>query len=171
MDKIQTIKALLKLKQHPQEGGFFSETYRSAEKIDSKCLPKRYKSTRSVSTAIYYLFTAESISLLHRLKTDEIFHFYFGDPVEMFHILPNGKAEITILGSNIFKGMRPQVLVKKGVWQGASLKKGGSYALVGTTVAPGFEHEDYEHADRRRLLKKYPQYKKHILNLTGSSIS
>jgi len=164
--KIRKIKSLLKLKLHPREGGYFAETYRSREFLPAENLPGRYKGKRRFSTAIYYLFTRDSISLMHRLRSDEIFHFYGGDPVEMLVIGPKGKGKIIILGSNLHRGESPQVVIPRGFWQGSRLKPRGSYALLGTTVAPGFEYADYEHGKQAMLLNKYPRFKKTILSLT-----
>jgi predicted cupin superfamily sugar epimerase len=160
---------LLKLRPHPREGGHFRESYRSDEAISSAALPARYRHAgksprkRSVSTAIYYLVTSGKGSPLHRLRSDEVYHFYIGDPVEV--LLLGKKAETAVLGTELSKGERPQLVVPKGVWQGLRLKKGGSFALLGTTVAPGFDYSDYESADGQLLLSKYPKFKKLIAAL------
>jgi predicted cupin superfamily sugar epimerase len=153
-DKIIT---LFNLKPHP-EGGFFVETYRSAEAISEKSLPSRYKDVRSLGTAIYYLLTPETFSAMHRLQSDEMFHFYLGDPVEMLQLWPDGLGRVVILGSDILNGMQPQVVVPRGVWQGARLLKDGRFALLGTTVSPGFEFADYESGRRDELVRSYPQF-------------
>lgn len=166
MDTIEQIKHLLQLKPHPAEGGYFIETYRSEEIIPAHALPARYSSKRSFSTAIYFLLTAETVSVMHRLQSDEIFHFYFGDPVEMLNLYPDGSGRVITLGADLLKGMVPQVVVPKGVWQGARLKSGGTFALLGTTVAPGFEYTDYEAGNRDELMTIYPQYSDLIIALT-----
>jgi hypothetical protein len=154
----------LGLKPHPKEGGYFAETYRSGESVPAKALPKRYAGRRALSTAIYYLLTPETLSPLHRLSSDEVYHFYIGDPVEV--LLLGKKARRMLLGPGILTGERPQLLVPRGTWQGLRLKKGGSFALLGTTVAPGFEYADYEHGDRAALVRAYPRQKAMILALT-----
>jgi predicted cupin superfamily sugar epimerase len=156
----------LSLELLPGEGGFYRETYRSAEKIPREALPGRYKTEKSFSTAIYYLLTPETCSAFHRLPADEIFHFYLGDPVLMLKLHPDGQAEEIILGWEIDKGQSVQTIVPAGTWQGCLLRKGGSFALLGTTVAPGFDFSDYEAGDRETLLKKYPEYKEIIEKLT-----
>lgn len=156
----------LKLIPHPNEGGYFSETYRSNEKILKSVLPSRYSDDRSYGTAIYYLLTPKTFSEIHRLKSDEIFHFYLGDPVEMIHLYPDGSVKKIILGQDIFNGMELQVVVPKMVWQGARVMEGGNFSLLGTTVSPGFEYSDYEPAVRKELIKIYPDYKEHIIKLT-----
>jgi len=162
----EQIKTLLNLKPHPKEGGYFAETYRSDETIPKGALPDRYRHARSYATAIYYLITPESFSTIHRLKSDEIFHFYLGDPVEMLQLQPDGSGNVFILGSDILKGMKPQVIVAKGVWQGAKLLQGGRFALLGTTASPGFELMDYESGQRNVLVKSYPNFGDLIIALT-----
>jgi predicted cupin superfamily sugar epimerase len=164
------IIALLNLKPHPEEGGYFVETYRSSETISEKALPGRYKGVRSFGTAIYYLLTPETFSTMHRLQSDEIFHFYLGAPVEMLQLWPDGSGRILILGTDIMNGMKPQAVIPKGVWQGARLLNGGRFALLGTTVSPGFEFVDYESGQRDDLVKSYPQYQDLIIALTRANI-
>src|SRR5690606_25816936 len=112
-----------------------------------------------MSTAIYYLVIPESFSALHRVKSDEIFHFYGGDAVEMIQIDDHGKLERFEIGNDILGGQQPQVIVPSGVWQGVRLKQGGSWALMGTTVAPGFEFEDFEVGLRDQLIQNFPQHR------------
>jgi uncharacterized protein len=160
------IIALLNLKPHPEEGGYFVETYRSSETISEKALPSRYKGVRSFGTAIYYLLTPETFSTMHRLRSEEIFHFYLGAPVEMLQLWPDGSGRILILGTDIMNGMEPQAVIPKGVWQGARLLKDGKFALLGTTVSPGFDFADYEFGHREELVKSYPKYRELIIALT-----
>jgi hypothetical protein len=117
------IITLLNLKPHPEEGGYFVETYRSTETLSRELLPNRYKGDRSFSTAIYYLLTPGTFSTIHQLRSDEVFHFYLGNPVEMIQLWPDGSGRILILGFDILNGMEPQVIVPRGVWQGARLLK------------------------------------------------
>jgi uncharacterized protein len=160
------IITLFNLKPHPEEGGYFVETYRSSETISEKALTSRYKGVRSFGTAIYYLLTPETISAMHRLQSDEIFHFYLGDPVEMLQLWPDGSGRVLILGSDILNGMQPQVAIPRGIWQGARLIKDGKFALLGTTVSPGFEFADYESGHRDELVKSYPKFRELIIALT-----
>ena len=148
------------MKPLPDEGGYYVETYRSSEKMSN--LPKRYNGPRNFSTAILYLITPTSFSKLHKVKSDEIFHFYLGDAVEMLKIKEDGKVETEILGTDILKNQKPQVVVEKNIWQGTKLIAGGAFALLGCTVAPGFEFEDYQHGEKELLLKIFPQNKKPI---------
>jgi predicted cupin superfamily sugar epimerase len=149
------------------EGGFYAETYRCSERIGEAHLPAGYVGDRSLSSAILYLLTPETFSALHRLKSDEIFHFYLGDPATMLQLHPGGSAEVITLGRDILNGQRVQITVPAGTWQGCFLNPGGRFALMGTTVAPGFEFADFEPADRKTLLKQYPAQKNLILRLTG----
>ena len=163
---VDQIIALLNLAPHPKEGGYFIETYRSPETISEKRLPSRYRGMRPFGTAIYYLLTPETFSAMHRLQSDEIFHFYLGDPVEMLQLWPDGSGKVLILGSDILSGMQPQVIVPKGVWQGARVLKNGRFALLGTTVSPGFEFADYKSGRRDDLIKSYSQFRDLITALT-----
>ncbi|KPJ81212.1 MAG: hypothetical protein AMS19_08565 [Gemmatimonas sp. SG8_23] len=148
----------LKLEPHPEEGGFFRETYRSEARFE----PGRpFDGRRSVGTAIYYLLTSDTFSAMHRLPGDEIFHFYLGDPVEMLLLAPDGTSEVVLLGSDL-GSCRPQLVVPGGVWQGSRLTAGGSYALMGTTMSPGFEYDDYEHGSEA-LVEAYPDRREMIL--------
>ena len=105
---------------------------------------------------------------MHRLQSDEIFHFYLGDPVEMLQLLPDGTGQTVLLGGDLTADMRPQVIVPRGVWQGSRLLAGGKFALLGATVAPGFEFVDYEHGRRSDLIRSHPQFHEKIVTLTDA---
>jgi predicted cupin superfamily sugar epimerase len=158
--------AFLKLQPHPREGGFFRETYRASENIDAAGLPDRYSSARVHGTAIYYLLAPGTLSALHRLASDEIFHFYLGDPVRMLQLTPEGTGQAIVLGADLLAGHKLQVVVPRGVWQGSMLEPGSQFALLGCTVAPGFDYADYEHARREDLLERYPRFADLITKLT-----
>ena len=162
----EEIIARLNLQPHPAEGGFFAETYRSAEETPTAALPQRYGGPRRHATAIYYLLTATTFSAMHRLRSDEIFHFYLGDPVEILHLYPDGRGAVHLLGCAVENRIRPQLAVPRGVWQGARLVRGGKLALLGTTVAPGFEFADFEIANREQLLATHSQFGELIAVLT-----
>ncbi|MDZ7693586.1 MAG: cupin domain-containing protein [Balneolaceae bacterium] len=163
---IQRIKDQFGLEPLPGEGGFYRETYRSNLKIPEDSLPHTYGEARSYSTAIYYLLTPDSYSAMHQLPGDEVYHFYLGDPVELLLLYPDRSGKKVILGNEIFEGMRLQQAVEGGVYQGAKLVAGGTYALLGTTMSPGFEFQDFTPGNRRELLEKFPDYKKEIIALT-----
>jgi uncharacterized protein len=153
----------LRLTPHPKEGGFFRETYRSTESL---AVAPRYPGPRSVGTAIYYLLTPNTFSALHRLQSDEIFHFYLGDPIRMLQLDPDGKGRTIVLGPNVLAGQHLQVVVPRGIWQGSLLEPGGAFALLGCTVAPGFEYADYQAGGRRALTAQYPTFAELINILT-----
>lgn len=158
---------ILNLKPLPEEGGYYRETYRSADPgVPTNAFGSKTNVGRLASTAIYYLVTPNSFSALHRVKADEIFHFYSGDPVEMIQIDEEGKLTKHIIGSNFVDGQQPQLVVPKGVWQGTRLVAGGQWALMGTTVAPGFEFEDFEGGDRSKMINLFPQHKDDITRFT-----
>ncbi|MCK4304421.1 MAG: cupin domain-containing protein [Candidatus Eisenbacteria sp.] len=163
----EEIIALLNLEPHRKEGGFFSETYRSDEQVAQGALPTRYGGPRALATAIHFLLTPDSYSAMHRLASDEVFHFYRGDPVDMLQLYADGSGCVITLGPAFEKGMHPQLLVPKGVWQGARLQPGGRFALLGATVSPGFEYADYEHGRSDELLTQYPQFREMIVELTS----
>ena len=159
----------LGLQPHPKEGGYFRETYRAAEVWPASALRPRYGSDRRASTAIYYLLTPSTFSAIHRLQSDEVFHFYVGDPVVMLQLLPDGSSKSVVLGSDVLAGQQPQVVVPHGVWQGSMLQPGGAFALLGCTVAPGFDYADYEGGSRADLVARYPAFAAQIVQLTVAS--
>jgi uncharacterized protein len=156
----------LGLQPHPKEGGFFRETYRADESWPAAALPARYQAAHSASTAIYYLLTPNTCSALHRLQSDEIFHFYLGDPIRMLQLEPNGTGRTIVLGPDLLAGQCVQAIVPRGVWQGSCLEPGGAFALLGCTVAPGFDYADYESGARQTLLSQYPAFADMIRQLT-----
>lgn len=165
-ERVRRIIEILKLEPLSMEGGFYKENYRSNELIAREHLPVRYKSSKSFSTAIYYLLTANTFSSLHCLPTDEIFHFYAGDPVEMLQLHEDGNGKIIQIGNDIENGYIPQVVVPRNTWQGTRLISGGEFALMGTTMAPGFEFDDFIPADKEFLLNKYSKFQEMIHFLT-----
>lgn len=164
------LKKLLGLEPHPREGGWFRQTWRAQETIAGDRMPSRYvlgrDAGRAAGTAIYYLLEPDSFSEMHRLASDEVFHFYLGDPVEMLQLFPDGTACKVILGTDIFAGMQPQTVVPHGVWQGSRLVPGGRFALLGCTVSPGFEYADYESGSRADLTDRWPEWAETICGLT-----
>ena len=152
----EEIKRLLQLEAHPCEGGYFRQTWKSEEEIPQAALPLRYSSARAAGTAIYYLLDPSTFSEMHRLISDEVFHFYYGDAVEMLQLWPDGSSRVVRLGGDLASGTLPQSVVPKGVWQGSRLVPGGSVALIGCTVSPGFDYADYETGARADLVREYP---------------
>ena len=156
------IKTLLNLQPHPVEGGSFRRTYTSAGSVD---LPR---GARAASTAIYYFLEPGTFSEMHVLDSDEIFHFYLGDPVEMLQLHPDGSSGIFILGQDLDAGQHVQLVVPAGVWQGTRLIGDGKLALLGCTVTPGFDFADYRNASYAELIGKWPAESERIRALTRS---
>ncbi len=154
--------AALELRRHP-EGGWFRETYRSPDSLPAAALPPRFVVSHPASTAIYFLIAGSEFSALHRLKADELWHFYDGSSLTLDLIAPDGALSAIPLGSGSF-----QAVVPAGHWFGATLDDPSpeSFALVGCTVAPGFVFEDLELGDRARLIAQYPQHRALIERLT-----
>ena len=156
------IKTLLKLEPHPVEGGFYRQTYVSAHGVG---MPR---GDRPMSTAIYYLLEAGTFSEMHVLASDEIFHFYLGDPVEMLQLLPDGRSTLFTLGQDLSAGQHVQLVVPAGVWQGTRLIGEGKVALLGCTVTPGFDFADYRSASYAELAGKWPAEAERIRAVTRS---
>jgi len=152
------IRDLLQLVPLPGEGGYYRETYRANAQLPG--------STKSLSTAIYYFLTPDTCSLLHRLPTDEVYHFYLGSPVHLVLLPPGEKGEVVTLGTDLYAGYRPQVVVPAGTWQGSRLALDGDYALLGTTMSPGFDFSDYEAGQRSQLKSDFADYADWITRLT-----
>jgi uncharacterized protein len=149
------------------EGGYFRETYRASLLVPRAGLPNEYTGDRSASTAIYYLLTPDTFSAIHRVKSDEVFHFYAGEPVEMLQLLPDGTGRTVIIHNDLAAGHKPQLVVPAGVWQGCRLVPGGNWALMGCTVAPGFDYADFELGGRAELIAAYPSFAEMIMPLTN----
>lgn len=142
IDASQIIDAL-GLVPLPVEGGYFRETFQGEN--------GRY-------SAIYYLITPTSWSSFHKLSTDEIFHFYLGDPVEMTLLFPDGSGRVEWLGNRLDKGEQPQIRVPGMTWQASKLAEGGTFALLGTTMAPAYDPNDFISADEHALRNAYPSW-------------
>lgn len=154
----------LQLQPHP-EGGYYRETYRSPQRLMGCCLHE-HEGPRVVATAIYFLLPGGEFSALHRLRSDEMWHFYAGSPLTLHLITPEGDLVQVRLGPNAQNGESFQAVVPAGCWFGATVDDPDGYALVGCTVAPGFEFEDFELGDRQQLLERYPQHREIIERLT-----
>lgn len=166
MPSAKEIQEFLKLQPLPVEGGYFAEMYRSQSTLTQRSLPLGYSGERALSTAIYYMLTPDTFSAMHRLKGDEVYHFYLGDPAEMLILNPDGSGETLVMGQDIVLGMRLQHVVRGGSWQGSRLVPGGKFALLGTTMAPGFDAADFELGARKELGVQFPSYAELIAVLT-----
>ncbi|MGC9199987.1 MAG: cupin domain-containing protein [Acidobacteriaceae bacterium] len=177
----EDVKRILGLQPHPCEGGWYVRTWEAEEWLGPNAFAdQRYQSPRRSSTAIYYLLEARTFSRMHMLKSDEIFHHYMGDAVEVLQLFEDGGSSRMVLGSEIAAGQRPQCVVRRGVWQGCRLlprplepgaeasgiAAGQGWALLGCTVSPGFEFEDYLDGQAESLLRKWPQEAELILTLS-----
>lgn len=151
----------LRLEPLPLEGGYFRRTYENQNPID---LGKGFK--QPLGTAIYFLLTPDSFSALHFLNEDEVYHFYLGDPVQLYELTPEGILQETILGSRLDEGQQVQYPVYANRWHGSRLVVGGNWALLGTTMAPGFAWEDFKLGNRNELISSYPKHKQLITELT-----
>ncbi len=155
----------LNLKKHP-EGGFYREIYRAEETVAAQALPERFIGPRSLSTAIYYLLKDNEFSALHRIQSDEVWHFYAGSSITIHTIDQRGRYDRILLGSNPENDEYFVAAIGARCWYGATLNEPGSYALVGGTVAPGFEFEELELANRTDLIRSFPEHSAVIRRLT-----
>jgi len=155
------IKELLRLEAHPVEGGHFRRTYTSSVNIHVD-----QRGERPAGTAIYYLLEPGTFSEIHVLTSDELFHFYLGDPVEMLQLWPDGSSVVVTLGPNLGAGQHVQLLVPAGVWQGTRLIGNGKVALLGCSVVPGFDFADYTSGNFSELASRWPEEAERIRALT-----
>ncbi len=161
------LKRLLQLEPHPREGGWFRQTWKAEETIPQTALPGgRYTGPRAAGTAIYYLLEPDNFSEMHKLASDEVFHFYLGNPVEMLQLWPDGSGRRVVLGQDVAAGELLQTVVPQGVWQGTRLIDGGQVALLGCTVSPGFDYADYVSGSRDELTRRWPEWNEMIAKLT-----
>ncbi|PLX98044.1 MAG: hypothetical protein C0623_13985 [Desulfuromonas sp.] len=165
---ITNIISSLNLISHP-EGGWYRETWRAAETIPAAGLPERFAGERSFATSIYFLLTSDTFSALHRIKSDEQWHFYSGSGLTIHVIHPDGQYEQLRLGADLESGESYQTVVPHSCWFGATVDVPDSYALVGCTVAPGFDFADFELADRALLLREFPPHEELITRLTRTA--
>jgi predicted cupin superfamily sugar epimerase len=164
---VQHYISQLGLQPHP-EGGFYRETYRSMEEIPEEGLPGRFGGKRNFATAIYFLIEQHNFSALHKIKSDETWHFYAGDALEVIEINDAGTLKTTWVGNNLEAGELFQYTVKANTWFGSLVKAGGSFSLVGCTVAPGFDFADFEMAKRGELTRLFPWHRLLIAAMTRS---
>jgi predicted cupin superfamily sugar epimerase len=157
----------LELVSHP-EGGFYKETYRSLAKAPQQALPKGFQGDRNFATAIYFLIERDNFSALHKIKSDETWHFYAGHALEVIELDEHGNLTTTPIGNDIAAGETFQYTVKANTWFGSRVKAGGSFSLVGCTVSPGFDFADFEMANRMDLIEKFPQHAHIIAQMTRS---
>jgi len=155
----------LELERHP-EGGYFRQTYKAALVVPKSALPAGFAGARAASTAIYFLLEGENFSAFHRLRSDEVWHFYAGDPLVVQVIEPEGKCSSILLGSDPEAGQVLQAVVPAGCWFASHVGDWNSFAVVGCTEAPGFDFADFEMGKREELVRTYPQHRTLIERLT-----
>ena len=161
------IMATLGLERHPT-CGFVAETYRSSLKIPEKALPEAYEGVRPYASALYFLVTPDAQIVLHRIRSDQLYHHYLGDPLEVLMLFPGGDGAIATVGSDLASGMRPQLLIPGGTFHTSRLASGGAgYALLASTEWPGVEPPDVEHGDAEALARAYPDFRAEILSFAG----
>ena len=152
------------LESHP-EGGWYKQTYKSGEQIPADALPGRFDAPRSFSSAIFFLLEQGDFSSFHRIKSDESWHFYAGDPLLIYIIDQNGELNLISLGNDFKEGQSFQYMVPANCWFASRPAPGSEYCFVGCTVSPGFEFEDFELASAAELAAIYPTHKKIIAQL------
>jgi uncharacterized protein len=148
------------------EGGYYREVYRSQAKVPAPHLPGATAQARNMATSIYFLLTKDQFSAFHRISSDELWHFYTGQSVLIYEIDPRGALCVHRLGPNPEQGEQWMAVVRGGNWFASRLAEGGSYALVGCTVSPGFEFSDFQLASREELTKRYPEHADLVASLT-----
>lgn len=154
----------LGLQAHP-EGGFFRETYRSADLLPGPVLAPVFAGSRNYSTSIYFLLSSHERSLFHRIKSDELWHYHAGSTITIY-LLMNGGVKTLRVGPGISSGEQFQQVVPANTWFGAKVEETGSFSLCGCTVSPGFDFLDFELANRAQLLKEFPGCEPEIVMLT-----
>lgn len=165
MNKIEKIIKKFDLKPHP-EGGYFRETYRSKGEINQSNLSHEYSGKRNHSTCIYFMLTSENFSAFHKINQDEIWHFYDGSPIELHTISPEGIHSEFIIGNELENRQTPQLVVPGGHWFASKVIEPNSYSLVGCTVAPGFDFDDFILPSREDLTNRFPLHKSLIEQFT-----
>ena len=164
----------LRMERIPAEGAWFAATWRSSDVLSARAVPARYRGVpHAAGSAIYALVTVADFSALHRLETDETWHYYGGDPLELLLLHPDGRGETVSLGPDVIAGQQPQFTVPRGTWQGArTVGKGrDAYTFFGDTLVPGFEYQDFTIGYRDELQKQYPAFAAQIAGLTRAEFA
>ncbi len=163
--QIEKIVDQLELIPHP-EGGFYKEVYRSSGVLPKAALGAAFSGDRNYCTSIYFLLTSANFSAFHRIQQDEVWHFYAGSPLTVHVIDAEGNYSANLVGNLLTDGIQPQFVVPAGCWFASSVESENSFALVGCTVAPGFDFADFELAQRADLVAEFPAHKNIIERLT-----
>ncbi len=164
----EEIKGMLGLEPHPT-CGFVAETYRSPLKIPDSALPETYEGDRPFGSALYFLVTPDAQIVMHRIRSDQLYHHYLGDPLEVLLLYPDGTGEVVTVGSDLGAGHRPQLFLPGGTFHTSRLASEASYALLASTEWPGVEPPDVEHGDIEALIEAYPVLREEIHAFTKRS--
>ena len=162
----EEIKAMLGLEPHPT-CGFVAETYRSPLKIPTGTLPHAYESERPYASALYFLVTPQAQIVMHRIRSDQLYHHYLGDPLEVLMLFPDGTGAVAAVGSDLAAGQRPQLFIPGGTFHTSRLASEASFALLASTEWPGVEPPDVEHGDIEELMMAYPDFREQIRAFTS----
>ena len=162
----EEIQAVLGLEPHPT-CGFVTETYRSSLKIPADALPGVYEGDRPYGSALYFLVTPEAQIVMHRIRSDQLYHHYLGDPLEVLMLFPDGTGAVATVGTDLAAGMRPQLFIPGGTFHTSRLAPGAAYAFLASTEWPGVEPPDVEHGDIAVLLEAYPDFREEIRAFAG----
>jgi predicted cupin superfamily sugar epimerase len=160
------IMKLLDLHPHPT-CGFTNEIYRSAMQVPKADLPVGYDGPRTLGGFLYFLVTEQARIRLHRIRSDQMYHHYIGDPLDVLLLYPDGTSEVRVVGADLAAGMRPQLLVPGGTFHAGRIRSGGNYALLGTSVWLRAEPSDVEMGNVEVLTTKYPAAKAEIASFTA----
>ena len=162
----EEVKATLQLRPHPT-CGFVTETYRSSLKVPANALPEAYEGNRPYGSALYFLVAPDAQIVMHRIRSDQLYHHYLGDPLEVLMLYPDGGDAIATVGSDLRPDMRPQLLIPGGTFHTSRLKAGAAgWALLASTEWPGVEPPDVEHGDIKALVEAYPNLRETIHSFT-----
>jgi len=156
---------LLQLQKHPT-CGFVAETYRSPHHVQAESLPLGYRGNRALGSVLYFLVTRDAQIALHRIRADQMYHYYAGDPLEVLLLYPDGRGVVSTVGFDLQKGIRPQLFIPGGTYHMSRLAPGGQYALLGTSEWPAVEPEDVELGQVGHLIESYPGMREALLSFT-----
>lgn len=159
------IQRTLRLERHPT-CGFVAETYRSGIEVPREALPEAYESSRPAGSALYFLVTSEAHIVMHRIRSDQQYHHYLGDPLEVLMLYPDGSGAVATVGTDLASGMRPMLFIPANTFH-MSRMPGGGFALLGSTEWPGVDPPDVETGDREKLLSAFPEMREEILSFMG----
>jgi predicted cupin superfamily sugar epimerase len=151
----QQIIELLGLTRH-STCGFATENFQSALSIPAAALPAEYGGPRKLGGTLYFLVMPEAPVRLHRIRSDQMYHYYFGVPLEVLLLYPDGRSEVRVAGPDLAAGQRPQILIPGGTFHAGRVLHDGRYSMLGTSVWARAESEDVEQGDVEKLIAAFP---------------